>query len=39
MSTFRALVGAGAALAYLGFAVFAPLLWVVILIAASTATP
>jgi hypothetical protein len=39
MSTLRALVGAGSALAFLGFTVFVPLIWIVILIAASTATP
>jgi hypothetical protein len=35
MNTLRALVGAGSALALLGFIVLAPLGWTVILIAAS----
>ena len=39
MTTLRAMVGAGSALAFLGFTVFAPLIWIVILIGASTEAP
>ena len=39
MTTLRALVGAGSALALLGFVVLAPLGWTVILIAASPEKP
>ncbi len=39
MITLRALTGAYSALAFLGFTIFPPLIWIVILIAASTATP
>jgi hypothetical protein len=39
MTTLRALIGAYSALAFLGFTIFAPLMWIVILIAVSTATP
>jgi hypothetical protein len=39
MSTLRALVGAASGLALLGFIVFVPLVWIVILFAASTAKP
>lgn len=36
MATLRALIGACSGLAFLGFTVLAPLMWIVILIAAST---
>ncbi len=39
MTTLRALIGAYSALAFLGFTIFAPLMWIAILIAVSTATP
>ena len=39
MTTVRALMGAYSALAFFGFTIIAPLIWIVILIAASTATP
>ena len=39
MTTLRALIGAYSALAFLGLTVFAPFIWIVILIIASTATP
>jgi len=38
MATVRALAGAGSVLAFLGFVVFIPLGWAVVLVAAS-ATP
>ena len=39
MTTLRALVGTYSGLAFLGFTIFAPLIWIVILIAESVATP
>ena len=38
MTTLRALVGAGSVLAFMGFVVFVPVGWAVVLVAAS-ATP
>jgi len=35
MATLRALVGAGSVLAFMGFVVFVPVGWVVVLVAAS----
>ncbi len=39
MTNLRALVGAWFLLAVMGFVVFVPLGWVLVLVAASTATP
>ena len=39
MAALRALIGAYSALAFLGFTLCAPLIWIVLLIAASRATP
>ena len=39
MKTLRALTGAYSALTFLGVTIFAPLMWIVILIATSTGRP
>lgn len=39
MATVRALVGAGSGLAFLGFVVFVPLGWALVLLVAASATP